>query len=125
MVAELVRVYCLIFLMLVRYNSLNVTRRHVFGFEEDNLISIILHNLLVYMLMMGLGPHKTTDLIHKFSAQTRLAVGEERLLQQTLKYIEKCMEEDVRLEPPTMLVDGRLSWQHITFVVMVLFDVGC
>ncbi len=55
----------------------------------------MLHDLLVYMLMVGLDPQRTMELIQRFAAQTRLAIGEERLLQQTLKHIEKCIEENV------------------------------
>lgn len=87
---------CFYFFSSLRYNSLSVSQRQLFGFEEDNLISIVLHNLLVYMLMMGLGPQKTMELVQRFSARTRLAIGEERLLQQTLQYTEQCIEEDVR-----------------------------
>lgn len=68
----------------------------MFASEEDNLLSIILHNLLVYMLMVGLSPRDTTEIVHRFSARTRLAVVEERLMQQTLKHIEQCIEEEVR-----------------------------
>ena len=35
-------------------------------------------------------------MIHRFSARTRLAITEEKLLQQTLKHIEQCIEDDVR-----------------------------
>ena len=58
-------------------------------------MSAILHNLLVYMLMVGLTPHETTENIHRFSARTRLAIIEEKLLQRTMKHIEECIEEDV------------------------------
>ena len=60
------------------------------------MLSILLHNLLVCMLAVGLSPHDTTEIVHRFSARTRLAVMEEKLLQQTLKHIEQCIEEDVR-----------------------------
>jgi len=79
-----------------RYNSLSSTHRESFGFKEDLLISIVLHNLLVYMLMMGLRPQRTMELIQSFAARSRLAIGEERLLQQTLKHIEACVEKNVR-----------------------------
>ena len=82
--------------ILNRYNSLSESHRQTFGFEEDNLLSIILHNLLVYMLVVGLTPQDTTGIVHRFSARTRLAIVEERMMQQTLKHIEQCIEEDVR-----------------------------
>ena len=72
-----------------RYNTLTNEDRHEFGLEEDNLLSIILHDLLVFMLMVGMDHEETTMLIHRFAARTRLATSEEKLLQQTLKYIEK------------------------------------
>ena len=34
------------------------------GSEEDTVLSLVLHNLLVYMLMVGLSTEETTDLIH-------------------------------------------------------------
>ena len=48
------------------------------------------------MLMVGMSQEETAMLIHRFAARTRLATSEEKLLQQTLKYIEqnvrkKCM----------------------------------
>lgn len=77
------------FSLIYRYKSLTEAHRQAFGSEEDNLLSIILHDLLVYMLMVGLTATETTNLIHRFSARTRLATIEERLLQQTLKYVEQ------------------------------------
>ena len=53
----------------------------------------MLHNLLVYMLMVGLSPEEMTDLIHRLTARTRLATAEERLLQQTLKHVEQNVRE--------------------------------
>ena len=82
-----------------RYNTLHEEDRREFGLEEDNLLSIVLHDLLVFMLMVGLGQEETAMLIHRFAAKIRLATSEEKLLQQTLKYIEqnvrifKCMLE--------------------------------
>ena len=75
--------------MVHRYNTLPEEEKQVFGLEEDNLLSIILHNLLVFMLMVGMGQEETAMLIHRFAARTRLATSEEKLLQQTLKYIEQ------------------------------------
>lgn len=72
-----------------RYNTLPEEEKHEFGLEEDNLLSIILHDLLVFMLMVGLSREETTMLIHRFAARIRLATSEEKLLQQTLKYIEQ------------------------------------
>ena len=72
-----------------RYNTLPEKEKHEFGLEEDNLLSIILHDLLVFMLMVGLSREETAMLIHRFAARIRLATSEEKLLQQTLKYIEK------------------------------------
>ena len=72
-----------------RYNTIPEVEKHAFGLEEDNLLSIILHDLLVFMLMVGLSQGETAMLIHRFAARTRLATSEEKLLQQTLKYIEK------------------------------------
>lgn len=48
------------------------------------------------MLVVGLTPQDTTGIVHRFSARTRLAIVEERMMQQTLKHIEQCIEEDVR-----------------------------
>ena len=72
-----------------RYNTLPEEEKHEFGLEEDNLLSIILHNLLVFMLMVGMSQEETAMLIHRFAARIRLATSEEKLLQQTLKYIEQ------------------------------------
>lgn len=72
-----------------RYNTLPEEEKHEFGLEEDNLLSIILHDLLVFMLMVGLSQQETAMLIHRFAARIRLATSEEKLLQQTLKYIEQ------------------------------------
>ena len=75
--------------IIYRYNTLHEDERREFGLEEDNLLSIVLHDLLVFMLMVGMGHEETTMLIHRFAARIRLATSEEKLLQQTLKYIEK------------------------------------
>lgn len=83
--------------MSYRYNTLTEEDRHLFGLEEDNLLSIILHNLLVFMLMVGMGQEETSMLIHCFAAKTRLATSEEKLLQQTLKYIEKKVRLQLKL----------------------------
>ena len=60
-----------------------------FGVEEDYLLSLVLHNLLVYMLMVGMSAEETTDFIHRLTARTRLATAEEKLLQKTLKLVEQ------------------------------------
>ena len=78
---------------LSRYTSLSEAHRQTFGSEEDTLLSLVLHNLLVYMLMVGLSPEETTDLIHRLMARTQLATAEERLLQQTLKHVEQNVRE--------------------------------
>ena len=78
---------------LPRYSSLSEAHRQAFGSAEDTLLSLVLHNLLVYMLMVGLSPEETTDLIHRLTARTRLATAEERLLQQTLKHVEQNVRE--------------------------------
>lgn len=77
-----------------KYNSLSGAEQQAFSFEEDSLLSILFHDLLVCMLAVGLSPHDTTQIIHRFSARTRLAVMEEKLLQQTLKHIEQSLEEE-------------------------------
>ena len=81
---------------LPRYSSLSEAHRQAFGSAEDTLLSLVLHNLLVYMLMVGLSPEETTDLIHRLTARTRLATAEERLLQQTLKHVEQNVRERER-----------------------------
>ena len=72
-----------------RYSSLSEAHRQAFGVEEDFLLSLILHNLLVYMLMVGLSPGDTTEFIQRLTARTRLATVEEKLLQKTLKLVEQ------------------------------------
>ena len=49
---------------LSRYLSLLKAHCQAFGSEEDTVLSLVLHNLLVYMLMVGLSTEETTDLIH-------------------------------------------------------------
>ena len=78
---------------LSRYSSLSEAHRQAFCSEEDTLLSLVLHNLLVYMLMVGLSPEETTDLIHRLMARTRLATAEERLVQQTLEHMEQNVRE--------------------------------
>ena len=72
-----------------RYNILSEAHRQAFGSEEDNLLSLILHDLMVYMLMIGLSPGDTAGLVHRLMARTRLAIAEERQLQLTLKHVEQ------------------------------------
>ena len=72
-----------------RYNSLLEGHRQAFGAEEDYLLSLVLHNLLVYMLATGMSPGDTTDVIHRLTARTRLATLEEKQLQKTLKLVEQ------------------------------------
>lgn len=59
-----------------------------FAYEEDILLSVILHNVLLFLLMMGVSPRDTIDLCRRLSAKTRLASIEEKLLQQTLAELE-------------------------------------
>ena len=53
------------------------------------MLSLILHNLLVYMLMVGMGTEETLDIVQRLAAKTRLATIEEKLLHQTLKHVEE------------------------------------
>lgn len=62
--------------------------RNAFGYEEDTLLSIALHNLLVFMLMVGVDKDETLEMCQRMSARTRLATAEEKLLQQTLHELE-------------------------------------
>lgn len=71
-----------------RYNSLPLSKRQEFSYKEDTLLSVILHNILVFLLMVGVSPFDTLDLCHRLSAKTRLATAEEKLLQQTLRELE-------------------------------------
>ena len=70
---------------LCRYSSLSEAHRQAFGSEEDTLLSLLLHNLLVYILMVGLSPEETTDLIHCLMARNRLL--------QTLEHVEQNVRE--------------------------------
>lgn len=72
-----------------RYNILPESHRRSFGAEEDHLLSIIAHNLLIYMLMVGMGSKVTMDLVQGFTARTRLATVEEKLLQRTMQHVEQ------------------------------------
>lgn len=80
-----------------RHVSLSEEHQQAFGLEEDNLLSVLLHNLLVYMLMVGVGQQETTGFIHRFTARSRLATVEEKLLQQTLKHVELHTSSEVDL----------------------------
>lgn len=71
-----------------RYNRLPLIKRQEFSYEEDTLLSVILHNLLLFLLMMGVTKKDAIDLCHRLSAKTRLASVEEKLLQQTLNELE-------------------------------------
>ena len=73
----------------LRYNSLSEGHRQAFGADEDYLLSLILHNLLVYMLALGKTAAETTDIIHRLTARTRLATLEEKQLQKTLRIVEQ------------------------------------
>lgn len=53
------------------------------------MLSLILHNLLVYMLMVGMGTEETLETVQRLAAKTRLATIEEKLLNQTLKHVEE------------------------------------
>lgn len=77
-----------------RYNILPGSHHRSFGSEEDNLLSIIAHNILVYMLMVGLTAKETMDMVQGFTARTRLATFEERLLQQTIRHVEQNVGRD-------------------------------
>ena len=57
------------------------------------MLSLILHNLLVYMLMVGMGTEETLDIVQRLAAKTRLATVEEKLLHQTLKHVEEKVNE--------------------------------
>ena len=41
------------------------------------MLSIILHNLLVCMLMVGLSPHETTEIVHRWVCGEGGREGEE------------------------------------------------
>ena len=72
-----------------RYNSLSEAHRQAFGADEDYLLSLVLHNLLVYMLALGKTPGETTDFVHRLTARTRLATLEEKQLQKALRLVEQ------------------------------------
>ena len=91
------------FLLVYRYNSLPATCRNTFGYAEDALISIALHNLLVFMLMVGMSTDESLDLCQRLSAKTRLATVEEKLLQQTMQELEVCLKHKLLLTSPALL----------------------
>jgi len=105
-----------------RYSSLSEAHRQAFGSEEDTLLSLVLHNLLVYMLMVGLSTEETTDLIHRLMARTRLATAEERLLQQTLKHVEQNTSTEVDLSDLGLL--ALYSEIHPTISYIVHYGVN-
>ena len=76
-----------------RYNSLSEAHRQAFGADEDYLLSLILHSLLVYMLSLGKSAGETTDIVHRLTARTRLSTVEEKQLQKTLRLIENNVRE--------------------------------
>lgn len=78
-----------------RYNSLPSSKRRSFGYEEDALLSIVLHNILIFLLMVGISPSDTMDVCHRISARTRLATAEEKLLQVTMSELEKAVSHFV------------------------------
>ena len=49
------------------------------------------------MLVVGLSPRETTEIVHRFSARTRLSMVEEKLLHRTLQHVEEGIEKEVSL----------------------------
>ena len=90
-----------------RYNSLSEAHCQAFGAEEDYLLSLILHSLLVYMLSFGKSPIETTDIIHCLTARTRLATLEEKQLQKTLKIVEQNVRPSLNWSSNSELVNHR------------------
>ena len=68
-----------------------MSQRQLFGYEEDTLLSIVLHNILIFLLMIGISPEETLDVCQRLSARTRLATAEEKLLQQTLSELKNAV----------------------------------
>ena len=100
-----------------RYNSLAEAHRLAFGFEEDDMLSLILHNLLVYMLMVGMGTEETLETVQRLAAKTRLATIEEKLLNQTLKHVEEKHSSDLDLTDLGLLPLYSESHPSVTYVV--------
>ncbi|XP_011405011.1 PREDICTED: MAP kinase-activating death domain protein-like [Amphimedon queenslandica] len=100
-----------------RYNSLPCSSRLNFGYEEDTLLSIVLHNVLVFLLMIGISPKETMDVCHRISARTRLATAEEKLLQETMSELENADSNGVNIK--NLAVLALFSERHpiITYVV--------
>ncbi len=63
------------------------------------------------MLMVGLSREETAMLIHRFAARIRLATSEEKLLQQTLKYIEQKVRRRM-----THYLHDNISFSNLHFV---------
>lgn len=80
-----------------RYNSLPSSNRQFFAYEEDTLLSIVLHNILIFLLMIGISPKETMDVCHRISARTRLATAEEKLLQATMSELENAVSFSINI----------------------------
>ena len=100
----------------LRYDSLGVSQRQLFGYEEDTLLSIILHNILIFLLMIGISPEETLDVCQRLSARTRLATAEEKLLQQTLSELKNAVS--------ITCVCNRMSSMLKHFIIVVVISLS-
>ena len=101
-----------------RYNSLPVFRRQAFGYEEDTLLSIVLHNVLIFLLMVGISPGETMDICHRISARTRLATVEEKLLQVTMNELEKAVSLNSTHTPMWAMLSNRTEITESSILVI-------
>ena len=93
-----------------------MSQRQLFGYEEDTLLSIILHNILVFLLMIGISPEETLDVCQRLSARTRLATAEEKLLQQTLSELKNAVS--------ITCVCNRMSSMLKHFIIVVVISLS-
>jgi len=90
----------LFFLLFFRYKSLSPKERKILEEDEDELLGILLHNLVAFMVCMGLEKKNIKLKVRRLLAKSHIGMAQSQLVDKLLSSLNELTGNDIDLLVP-------------------------
>ncbi len=88
------KVLCLYAIIRVlRFHSLDRPRQRRLIEEEDQILSVVLINVTLFMAATGISPEEIQEMLYRYIAKTRVCDSEGTLLNSLIQELMRCVSE--------------------------------
>lgn len=89
---HMLKVLCLYaFICLLRFHSLDRPRQRRLIEEEDQILSVVLINVTLFMAAIGMPPEEIQEMLYRYIAKTRVCDSEGTLLNSLIQELMRCV----------------------------------